>query len=319
MKPKVYITRHLPEVAWYELHDHVDAEGWNHETPPAYETLLERVQDKEGLICLLTDRIDADLMDAAPRLKVISQVAVGYDNIDVQAATERGIKVGNTPGVLTDATADFTFALLMAAARRIGEAIEYVHEGRWQTWGLTTLLGQDVHRATLGIIGFGRIGQALARRAQGFNMRTLYHDNKRVPEAESQYGAEYRSFEELLAEADFVSLHVPLNESTHYLIDAPALVHMKPTATLINTSRGAVIDPEALYEALRTGAIAAAALDVTEPEPLPADHKLLRLPNLIVTPHIASATVTSRNQMAQMAVRNLLAGLRDEQLPFSVN
>jgi glyoxylate reductase len=296
-----------------------EVEIWDEDVPPPYEVIVEKLADKEALLCLLTDQIDAALMDAAPRLKVISQCAVGYDNIDVSAATARGIPVGNTPGVLTDATADFAFTLLMAAARRIGEAIDYVRQGNWKTWGLTLLLGQSVYGATLGIVGFGRIGQALARRARGFDMTLLYHDTTRQPEAEAELGVEYRALDDLLRESDFVSLHVGLTEETEGLIEAGKLALMKPTAILINTSRGPVVDQEALYKALKDGQIAYAALDVTDPEPLPPDHKLLALPNLIVAPHIASATVTSRNLMAERAVRNLIAGLRGERLPYCVN
>jgi lactate dehydrogenase-like 2-hydroxyacid dehydrogenase len=296
-----------------------EVEIWDQEIPPPYDVIVEKMGDKEGLLCLLTDRIDSALMDAAPELKVISQCAVGFDNINVEAATERGIPVGNTPGVLTDATADFAFTLLMAAARRIGEAIEYVQEGRWKTWGLTLLLGQDVYGATLGIVGLGRIGKAVAQRASGFAMKVLYHDTVRQPEVEDELGVAYRELDDLLREADYVSLHVSLTEETRGLIDARALALMKPTAILINTCRGPVVDAEALYTALKTGQIAYAALDVTDPEPLPADHKLLDLPNLIVAPHIASATVTSRTRMALMAVENLATGLRGERLPHCAN
>jgi glyoxylate reductase len=319
MKPFVYVTRRLPEPALQSLLQVCKVEIWDHDVPPPYEVMVEKVVDKEALLCLLTDRIDAGLMDAAPRLKVISQCAVGYDNIDVGAATARGIPVGNTPGVLTDATADFAFALLMAAARRIGEAIDYVRQGRWQTWGLTLLLGQSVYGATLGIVGLGRIGQALAHRACGFDMRVLYYDTARQPKVEAELGVEYRPLEDLLRESDFVSLHVGLTEETRGLMDRRKFSLMKPTAILVNTSRGPVVDPEALYDALHEGQIAYAALDVTDPEPLPADHQLLTLPNLIVAPHIASATVTSRNLMAARAVQNLMAGLRGERLPYCVN
>lgn len=319
MKQKVYVTRHLPEAALNELVQGCDVEIWDHETPPPYDLIVEKVRDKEGLLCLLTDRIDAALMDASPRLKVISQCAVGFDNVDLVAATERGIPVGNTPGVLTDATADFAFTLLMAAARRVGEAIDYVRAGHWQTWGLTLLLGQDVYGATLGLIGFGRIGQAVARRARGFDMRVLYYDVMRQPEAEAELRAEYRPLDELLQESDYVSLHVSLTEQTQGLMGARAFTLMKPTATLINTSRGPVVDTEALYQALKAGDLAYAALDVTDPEPLPAGHKLLELPNLIVAPHIASATVSSRTLMARRAVSNLLAGLQGQRLPYCAN
>lgn len=318
MQPKVFVTRRLPEKAWNELVRYVQADIWDYETPPPYETLVERVRDKEGLLCLLTDRVDAALMEAGLNLRVISQVAVGYDNIDVPAAIRRGIAVGNTPGVLTDATADFAFALLMAAARRIGEGIDYVRAGKWDTWGLTLLLGQEVYGATLGIVGFGRIGQALAKRARGFDMRILYTDSERKPEVETELSAEYCSLDELLQAADFISLHVSLNAATRGLIDARAISLMKPNAILINTARGSIVNPDDLYDALNAGRITAAALDVTDPEPLPAGHRLLSLPNLIVVPHIASATVTSRTRMALMAVQNLVAGLRGEPLPFPV-
>jgi glyoxylate reductase len=319
MKPRVYVTRHLPEQAWYKLVEACKVDIWDHEFPPPYEVMLEEVGDKEGLLCLLTDRIDAALMDAGNNLKVISQVAVGYDNIDVEAATQRGIQVGNTPGVLTDATADFAFTLLMAAARRLGEAVDYVRAGKWETWGLTLLLGRDVYAATLGIVGFGRIGQAVARRARGFDMKILYHDTDPHADAAAELGAQFRPLDMLLRESDFVTLHVSLNEGTRGLIDARALALMKPTSILINTARGPIVDSEALYNALITRQIAYAALDVTDPEPLPADHKLLSLPNVLIMPHIASATITSRTQMSLMAVRNLIAGVRGETLPYPVN
>jgi glyoxylate reductase len=319
MKPKVYVTRHLPEIALFELKEKCEVDIWDKEYPPPYETMVDALDDKEGLLCLLTDRVDAKLIKSALRLKVISQCAVGYDNIDVKTAAERGIVVGNTPEVLTDATADFAFGLLMASARRLGEAIDYVRSGHWRTWGLTTLLGHDVFGATLGLIGFGRIGQAVARRARGFNMRILYYDTNRQVEFENEIGAEYSSLDRLLSDSDFVSLHVNLTAATKGLIDATAFKKMKETAILVNTSRGPVVDTEALYEALKQGEIAYAALDVTDPEPLPENHKLLSLSNIIVAPHIASATVSSRTQMAQMAVKNLIAGVYGENLPFPVD
>lgn len=318
MKPKAYVTRHLPQAAWNALVEECDVEIWDRETPPPYEEIVEKIAGKEGLLCLLTDRIDAALMDAAPTLKVISQCAVGFDNIDIAAATARGIPVGHTPGVLTDATADFAWTLLMAAARRVGEGIDYVRTGQWTTWGLTLLMGQEVYGATLGIIGMGRIGQAVARRATGFAMKIRYHDAFRQPQAEETFDAEYRELDDLLREADFITLHVTLTPETRQMINARAFELMKPTAILINTSRGPVVDPDALYDALSSGQIAYAALDVTDPEPLPADHKLLTLPNLIVVPHIASATVTTRTEMAMIAVRNLLAGVEGQPLPHQV-
>ncbi|RPI82970.1 MAG: D-glycerate dehydrogenase [Chloroflexi bacterium] len=318
MKPKVYVTRHLPEPAWEKLVDACDVDIWDNDTPPAYDLIREKVEDKVGLLCLLTDRIDAQLMDSGKHLKVISQCAVGYDNIDLKAAVERNIRVGNTPGVLTDATADMAFALLLSAARRIGEGYDYVRAGKWETWGLSLLLGQEVWNATLGLIGFGRIGQAVARRARGFNMRVLYYDTSRNEKAEDEMGVEYRLLSELFEESDYVSMHVNLTPETRGMIGKSALQMMKPTAILINTSRGPVVDSEALYEALKAGEIAYAALDVTDPEPLPPDHKLLSLPNLLVVPHIASATVKTRTQMAMMAVMNLIAGVNDKKLPYPV-
>lgn len=318
-KPKVLVTRHLPQIARDKLEKNCDVEIWDFEVPPPHEVLLEKVQDKVGLLCLLTDKIDANLMDTAPNLNVISQCAVGFDNIDVEAASERNIVVGNTPGVLTDATADFAFALLMSSSRRIVEGMDYIRAGQWETWGLTTLLGQDIFGTTLGIIGMGRIGQAVAKRASGFEMRVLYFDQQRFSEMEESPGVEYCSMDELLSQSDFVSLHVNLTPETHHLLSIREFELMKPTAVLINTARGPIVDPDALYEALRTGKIAYAALDVTDPEPLPMDHRLLSLSNLIIAPHIASATVTSRSKMAMMAVENLIAGVQGKKLPFQVN
>lgn len=318
-KPKVFVTRRLPQRAWEELIHHVEAELWDHEIPPPYEVILEKVVGKEGLLCLLTDQINAQVMDAGSDLRVISQIAVGFDNIDVEEATGRGIRVGNTPDVLTDATADFTFTLLMAAARRIGEGIEYIRQGRWETWGLTLFLGQEVYGSTLGVIGFGRIGQAVAKRAKGFNMEILYYDRERNLDIEKEFGVAYRPLDELLGVADFVSLHVDLNDTTQGLIGTREFNLMKSTSVLINTARGPIVDQEALYEALKDGQIGYAALDVTDPEPLPAKDKLLSLPNIIIAPHIASATVTSRTRMCMMAVQNLVAGIKGEPLPFPVN
>jgi glyoxylate reductase len=240
--------------------------------------------------------------------------------VDVPAATTRGIPVGNTPGVLTETTADMAFALLMAAARRIVEGADYVRAGKWHTWGPTLLLGYDIHGATLGLVGLGRIGQSVARRAAGFDMNVIYYDPYGNEEVASAVGAEPRAnLDDLLAEADFVSLHVPLSKDTHRLIDAEALGRMKSTSVLINTSRGPVVDPEALYDALVEGQLAYAALDVTDPEPLPTGHKLLTLPNCLVVPHVASASWATRTRMAVMAAENLLAGLRGERLPNCVN
>jgi glyoxylate reductase len=317
MQPKVYVTREVPEAGLGMVLKGSDAEVWKGELPVPREVLLEKVREVEGLYCLLTERIDAELLDAAPKLRVVSNYAVGYNNIDVDACTARGIPVGNTPGVLTDTTADFAFALLMAAARRVVEGADYVREGKWKTWGPKLLLGFDVSGATLGVAGFGRIGQAMARRARGFDMRVLYYDPM-GPSADPEL-AEPVDLDTLLAESDFLSLHVPLTPETQHMIGAAELAKMKSTAILINTARGPVVDPDALYDALTTGGIAAAALDVTDPEPLPADDKLIGLPNCIVVPHIASASIATRNKMAVIAAENLLAGLEGNHLPHCVN
>ncbi len=315
---KVFVTRQLPESALERLASHCALEVWDGFMPPDYEILLSKMDGTSGLLCLLTDRIDAQLMDAAPQLKVISNMAVGYDNIDVAAANARGIPVGNTPGVLTETTADFAFALLMAAARRIPEAQQYIRDGEWRTWHPTVLSGQDIYGATLGIVGFGRIGQAVARRAMGFRMRILAHSRDQSLDIDA-FGAEWQNLDDLLRESDFVSLHLPLTDATRQLIGGRELALMKPSAMLINTARGGVIDQTALYQALRDGTILAAALDVTEPEPIPMDDPLLSLDNCLVLPHIASASVATREKMAQMAVDNVVAGLRGEPLPTCVN
>lgn len=320
-KPKVFVARKIPERGLIMIQEACQADIWPGDVHPSYEEMLRRVAGMDGLVSLLTDRVDAGLMDAAgPSLKVISNHAVGVDNIDVEEATRRGIPVGNTPDILTDTTADFAFALLLAAARRVVEGDRAVRQGKWKTWGVIWLLGQDAAGATLGIIGFGRIGQAVARRAMGFGMRVLYVDPSTEPEdlPEGLTAAKVE-LPELLAESDFVSLHTPLTDATYHLIDAQALAQMKPNAVLVNTARGAVVDPEALLQALSEGVIAFAAIDVTEPEPIPMDSPLLALDNLIITPHIASASQETRGLMAYMAAQNLMAGLRGERLPHCVN
>ncbi|MGD2026963.1 MAG: D-glycerate dehydrogenase [Anaerolineales bacterium] len=318
-KPKVFVTRRLPEPAMEQLVEATHAEVWQEELPPSKEVLVQKVAGKAGLLCLLTDPVDAEVMDSAgEQLKVISNCAVGVDNIDLEAASARAIPVGNTPGILTETTADFAFALLMAAARRVVEGDSYVRAGKWKTWGLTMLLGQDVAGATLGLVGFGRIGQAVARRAAGFGMRVLFYDPSHTLKPDTPPG-EQVDLKTLLAESDFVSLHTPLNESTYHLIGKDVFARMKPSAVLINTARGGVVDPKALYHALKDKQIAFAALDVTEPEPIPQDDPLLTLDNLILAPHIASASRATRGKMAQMAVENLLAGLTGERLPNCVN
>ncbi len=317
-KDKVFVTRQMAPAALDRLGRHCDMEVWDDFLPPAYELIHEKAGELAGLLCLLTDRVDPQLMDAAPHLKVISNMAVGFDNIDIDAASQRGIPVGNTPGVLTETTADFAFALLMSVARRIPEGRQYVLDGKWRTWHPTVLSGQDVFGATLGIIGSGRIGAAVAKRARGFNMRLLVNSLETEEEIR-QLGGEKVGLDDLLSESDFVSLHVPLTDETHHLISDRELALMKPTAILINTARGSVLDPKALYAALRDGQILAAGLDVTDPEPIAPDDPLLSLDNCLIVPHIASASVATRSKMAEMAVDNVIAGLRGERLPTCVN
>jgi lactate dehydrogenase-like 2-hydroxyacid dehydrogenase len=320
-RPRALVTRIIPDAGLSRVRAACDVDLWQEEMPPPRDELLRRAAGMDGLLTLLTDRVDDELLDAAgPQLKVVSNFAVGFDNIDVPALTRRKIPAGNTPGVLTDTTADLAFALLMAAARRIPESVEYVKAGSWKTWGPMLLMGVDIHGATLGIVGFGRIGREVARRGRGFGMTILYHDvHPATPEEEAELGARRVEMAELLRESDFLSLHVNLTDETHHLIGADALRAMKQTAVLVNTSRGPVVDPKALGDALRTGEIFAAGLDVTEPEPLPAEHPLVALPNCVVVPHIASASRVTRDRMAEMAADNLLAGLRGDRLPTPVN
>ena len=319
-RPRVLVTRRIPEVGLAAVRASADVDLWDDELPPPREVLLERVRGVDGLLSLLTDRVDDELLDAAgPGLKVVSNYAVGYDNIDVAACRARGVAVGNTPGVLTETTADLAFALLMAVARRIPESYDYVRADQWQTWGPLTLLGKDIHGATLGIVGLGRIGREMARRARGFGMRTIYYSRTQAPpEVEAELGATFAPLDDLLAESDYVTLHTALTEETHHLIGAVALARMKPGAILINTSRGGVVDQAALVEALRSGQLFGAGLDVTDPEPMRADDPLLSLPNCLVVPHIASASERTRDRMAEKAAANLIAGLRGESLPDPV-
>jgi glyoxylate reductase len=327
-KPKVFVTRRILEKGLKLVMDFCDAQVWPGELPPTQVELLQHIRGKEGLLCLLTDKIDSEVMEVAGAgLKVISNCAAGVDNVEVTAATARGIPVGNTPDVLTDATADFTFALLMAAARRVVEGERQVRSGGWKTWSLDTLLGADFSGTVLGLVGFGRIGQAVARRAMGFGMQIIYSDpNPHVPPVpdtllsqEMRVKADRVDFDTLLRESDFISLHTPLTEDTHGLINSAAFAKMKSTAVLVNTSRGPVVDQAALYEALKSQRIFAAALDVTVPEPLPSNNPLLTLENCIVVPHIASASWRTRQNMSRMAAENLIAGLKGEHLPNCVN
>jgi glyoxylate reductase len=318
-KPKVFVTRVIRDKGLDLVKEFCEADIWLEELPPSRAVLLEKARSVDGLLCLLTDKIDAEVLDAAgPQLKVVSNHAVGFDNIVVADATARGIPVGNTPGILTDATADFAFALLMAAARRVTEAERYLRAGKWVTWGPSMLLGVDMVGKTLGLVGFGRIGQAVAKRASGFEMRVIYHD----PTAQSVPGLQAQSvssLDELLRESDFVSLHVPLTEATRRMVNADFLSKMKPNAVLVNTARGGVLDQDALYVALKNKQIFAAALDVTDPEPLPLDSPLPTLENCVIAPHIASASEKTRDDMALLAAENLIAGLKGERLPHCVN
>ena len=320
-RPKVFVSRVIPEDGLAPIRAACDATVWPDELPPSRADLLRSIEGRDGVLTLLTDKVDDEFLDrAGPQLKVVSNFAVGFDNIDVPACTKRGIPVGNTPGVLTETTADLAWTLLMAAARRVVEGDRYVRDGHWKTWGPMLLMGPDVHGATLGIVGFGRIGQAVARRARGFGMRILYQDLHRAsPLVEAEHDAIFMTLEGLLPQSDFVTLHVNLSEETRGLINAERLGWMKPSAVLVNTSRGPVVDSMALAKALKTGGIAAAALDVTDPEPIPVDHPLVGLDNCLIVPHIASASRATRGKMAEMAAANLLAGVRGERLPTPVN
>jgi glyoxylate reductase len=304
---RCFVTRELPGPALGRLAEAHEVDVWPERLPPSYNELRRRTAEADGLLSMLTDRVDAELLEGSPRLRAIANYAVGYDNIDVEAAAARGIPVGNTPDVLTDATADLAFALLLSAARKLPQAAASVRAGEWDTWEPAAHLGYDVHGATLGIVGRGRIGDAVARRATGFDMDVLVHSR-----------SSGTSLEGLLERADFVSLHCPLTPETRHLIDAEALARMKPTAILVNTARGPIVDQAALASALREGTIAGAALDVTDPEPLPADDPLLSAPNLIVVPHVGSATHTARERMADLAVDNLLAALDGRPMPHAV-
>ncbi|MFC1910221.1 2-hydroxyacid dehydrogenase [Chloroflexota bacterium] len=319
-KHLVYVTRMIAEESLRLLTASAEVKIWREELPPPRQTLLEQVRGVDGLLCLLTDRIDGAIMDSAPVLKVISNMAVGYDNIDIAVATERGIIIGNTPGVLSETTADLAFSLLMAVARRVVEADKYTRKGLWKTWGPMVLLGVDVHNATLGIIGLGGVGAEMAKRARGFNMRVLYYSRTRKQDKEKELGIEYiGSISELLSRSDFVSIHVPLSLDTQYLIGEKEFSIMKKSAILVNTSRGAVVDQKALYKALKNGSIRSAAIDVCEVEPIPPDDPLLELDNIIFAPHIGSASIATRTKMAVMAAENLIAGLKGNVPPNCVN
>jgi glyoxylate reductase len=306
-QPSVFVTRQLPGDALERLEAEHEVEVWPQRLPPPRAELLARAPKLEGLLSLLTDPVDGELIEAAPNLRAISNYAVGVDNVDVEAASARGIPVGNTPGVLTESTADLALALMLGIARRLVEGETFVRAGEWVTWEPGLMLGRDLHGATVGIVGYGRIGQAVGRRLEGFGCELL-----------TTSGSGGVPLDELLTRSDFVTVHTPLTPATRGLIGTEALARMKPTAYLINTARGPIVDTDALAHALHAGELAGAALDVTDPEPLPGDHPLLEAPNLLVVPHVGSATVATRQRMADMAVDNLLAGLAGEPMPNQV-
>ena len=320
-RPRVFVSRRISDEVLDRVVAQTDADVWREDRPPSRTELLRSVAGVDGLLSMVTERIDDELLDrAGPQLKVVSTFAVGFDNIDVGACTRRGVAVGNTAGVLTETTADAAFALLMAAARRIPEGVEYVRQDRWKYWSPMLFVGRDIHHATLGIVGFGRIGREMAKRARGFDMQVLYYSRHAASsEDEMRLGARHASLDDVLARSDFVSLHVTLTPETHHLMNRERLAKMKRSAILVNAARGTVVDPDALYDALKNGVIAGAALDVTEPEPMAGDHQLLSLPNCLVVPHIASASVATRARMASIAAENLFAGLKRQPLPSFVN
>jgi glyoxylate reductase len=301
---RVFITRAFPFAALERLQAEHEVDVWDSNTPPPRDALLEHAAEADALLTIITERVDAELFDAAPSVKAVANLAVGTDNIDLDEAAKRGIPIGNTPGVLTDATADIAFALLLGIARRVAEGDRQVREGRWEPWYPTHMIGGDTTGTTLGIVGWGRIGQAMARRGEGFGMEIIHHSRSSGV-----------SLDELLERADYVSLHTPLTAETRHLIGADELRRRKKTAYLINTARGGVVDQVALREALEQGEIAGAGLDVTDPEPLPKDDPLLQAPNLLVVPHVGSATTRTRSRMADMAVDNLLAALAGKDMP----
>jgi glyoxylate reductase len=313
MKPKVYITRRIPEQILKRLSTTYDVRMWDKEDIQVpYEILEKEIEDIDGLLCLLTENIDDSLLSKAKKLKIIANMAVGYNNIDINSATKRGIMVTNTPGVLTETTADLTFGLLLATARRLTEASDYLKNGEWKTWSPMQLTGQDINGATLGIIGLGSIGEALARRAKGFDMEVLYFNRSRKYEKENELGIKYSSFENLLQVSDFVCVMTPYTPETKHLIDSEQLSLMKENAVLINTARGGIVNETALYQALKNKEIWGAGLDVFENEPVSLDNPLLTLPNVVTLPHIGSASIATRMKMANLAVSNLIAGLLND-------
>ncbi len=323
-KPYVFVTREIPSKGLEMIREYYEVEVWTEYTPPPYEVLLEKARQADALVTLLTDKVDCNLLRQAEKLRIVSQYAVGFDNIDVECATRLGIYVTNTPGVLTEAVADFTWGLILAITRRIVEADKFVRTGEWHRtgtgWHPLMMLGTEVHGKTLGILGMGRIGRAVARRAKGFGMRIIYYDVYRLPrEMEEELGAQYVDLETLFRESDILSIHTPLTPQTRHLVNEERLRLMKKSAVLINTARGAVVDTEALVRALREGWIAGAALDVFEQEPLPPDHPLTKLDNVVLAPHLASGTWETRTAMAELVARNLIAFYKGEVPPTLVN
>ncbi len=320
MRSKVYITRKLPDKIVGRMKEKYEVRMWHKDDEPVPRDVLEEeIKQVDGLFCLLTEQIDSSLLENAHRLKVVANMAVGYNNIDVEAAKSRAITVTNTPGVLTETTADLTFALLMAAARRIPESSDYLRDGKWETWSPMQLTGQDIHGATLGIVGMGRIGEAVAKRASGFNMNVMYHNRSRKNEAEGRLGLRYaEKLDDLLKEADFVCVLTPYTSETKNLIGREQLSLMKESAILLNTARGGIVNEDALYDALKNKKIWAAGLDVFEEEPVPLDHPLLSLPNLVTLPHIGSASIRTRMKMAEVAAENLMKVLDGEEAPNKV-
>ena len=310
MKQSIYITRKLPEEIVDKLSSQFHVKMWSEDDVPVpRDVLLKEIEEVDGLICLLTEKIDEEVLDQARQLKVISNIAVGYNNIDIQAAAEKGIIVTNTPGVLTETTADLTFALLMAAARRVVEGSDFLRSGEWGAWSLMQMTGQDIYGANLGIIGMGRIGEALVKRAKGFDMNVLYYNRTRKLEKEEELGIGYREMKDLLQQSDFVCLLLPYSPEVHHLIGKEELSLMKRNAILVNTARGGIVDEEALFHSLKTGEIWGAGLDVFEQEPVPTNHPLLSLPNVVTLPHIGSASLKTRMKMAQLAADNIVSVL----------
>ncbi len=324
-RPRVFVTRQIPQPGLDKISEYYEVDLWPEYTPPPYEVLLSKAREYDALVTLLTDKIDCNLLkESQPKLRIVAQYAVGFDNIDLECATKYGVYVTNTPGVLTEAVADFTWGLILAITRRIVEADAFVRSGEWYSkktgWHPLMMLGFEVNGKTLGIIGMGRIGRAVAERAKGFKMKILYYDAYRLPpEMEEKLGAEYVPLETLLRESDIVSIHVPLTKETYHLISEKELKMMKSTAYLINTARGKVVDTEALVKALKEKWIAGAALDVFEEEPLPPDHPLTKLDNVVLAPHAASATTETRTKMAMLVAENLIAFLKGEVPPTLVN